>query len=237
VIDGRSILAIIPARGGSKGVPRKNLRQLAGKPLIAWTIDAAKAAQHIDRVILSSDDDEIIATAQMFGCEVPFVRPRELGDDHVPTAAVIAHALEHLPAYDYVILLQPTSPLRAVSDIETAIEQCVASGAAAVVSVCEAEHHPAWMYYLDDTMKMQPALPALARPTRRQELRPCYRLNGAIYVFQTTWFLRSLSFVDEHTRAFVMPLERSIDIDSEQELTLCELLMKGRRDEALQSCT
>lgn len=116
------ILAIIPARGGSKGVPRKNIRDLAGKPLIAWTIEEAKKSKYITRLILSSEDEEIIEAAKKYGCEVPFVRPIELAQDNTPGIEPVLHAIEKCPGYDYVLLLQPTSPLRTVEDIDGCIE-------------------------------------------------------------------------------------------------------------------
>lgn len=141
------ILAIIPARGGSKGVPRKNIRELAGKPLIAWTIEEAKKSKYIDRLILSTEDDEIIEVAKQYGCEVPFKRPIELAQDDTPGIDPVLHAIEQCPGYDYVVLLQPTSPLRTVDDIDGCIEQLLSSdGTNFCVSVTEPEKSPYWMY-------------------------------------------------------------------------------------------
>src|SRR5690242_3805240 len=141
----RSILAIVPARGGSKGVPRKNIRALAGKPLIGYSILAAKASRYIDRCILSSDDEEIISVARAAGCEVPFVRPAELASDAADGLDVVRHALKALPGkYDYVVNLQPTSPLRSTGDIDGAIELCVGTGARTCASVVEAQESPYW---------------------------------------------------------------------------------------------
>lgn len=116
-----TFLAIIPARGGSKGVPRKNIRNLAGKPLIAWTIEEAKKSKYINRVILSSDDNEIIEIAKNYNCEVPFVRPKNIAEDNTPGIDPVLHAIKQCPGYDYVVLLQPTSPLRTVEDIDGCI--------------------------------------------------------------------------------------------------------------------
>ena len=134
MIDGRSVLAIIPARGGSKGVPRKNIRPLGGKPLIAWTIEAAHRSAWIDRLILSSEDQEIIDTACAWGCDVPFVRPAELARDCTPGIDPVLHALKQLPSFDLVVLLQPTSPLRSAADIDRCIERCQRGGAPAAVT-------------------------------------------------------------------------------------------------------
>jgi N-acylneuraminate cytidylyltransferase len=137
MIEGQSVLAVIPARGGSKGVPRKNLRDVAGRPLIAWTIAAARGSSHIDRLVLSSDDEEIMETARRHGCDVPFRRPAELATDEADSMAVVMHAVETLAErYDYVVLLQPTSPLRASADIDGAIATCLRHMAPSCVTVC-----------------------------------------------------------------------------------------------------
>ena len=125
MIDNKRVLAIIPARGGSKGVPRKNIRNLAGKPLIAWTIKEGKKSKYIDRLILSSEDSEIIEIAKAYGCDVPFVRPEELAKDNTSGVEPVLHAVSKLEGYDIVVLLQPTSPLRTVTDIDKCIEKCI----------------------------------------------------------------------------------------------------------------
>ena len=137
-----STLALIPARGGSKGLPRKNVLPAGGKPLIAWTIEAALASACVDRVVLSSDDDEIMAVAEAYGCEVLFRRPPELSGDSASSLAVVSHALAQLPAFDHVMLLQPTSPMRLASDIDAAFELMCSQGAQACVSVCPVEESP-----------------------------------------------------------------------------------------------
>ncbi len=123
MIDEKKILAVIPARGGSKGVPRKNIRDLAGKPLIAWTIEAAKKSKYIDRLILSSEDPEIIAVAKSYGCEVPFVRKIELAQDDTPGIEVVLDAVQRCLGYTHVLLLQPTSPFRTHKHIDDLIEK------------------------------------------------------------------------------------------------------------------
>ena len=146
MISGKSILAIIPARGGSKGIPRKNIKLLAGKPLIAWTIDEAKKSIYIDRLILSSEDEEIIRIAKEWGCEAPFIRPAELAEDNTPGIDVVIHAIDALKEkYDYLVLLQPTSPLRKVEDIDRCIETCIDRNVPACISVSETMNHPYWM--------------------------------------------------------------------------------------------
>ena len=145
----KKILAVIPARGGSKGVPRKNIRPAGGKPLIAWMIAAAKGSGYIDRLILSSDDTEIIETAKKFNCDVPFIRPAELARDDSSASDVILHALENIPGFDYVMLLQPTSPLTQSRDIDNCIASCISSQVPAAVSVTTPGKNPYWMFRME----------------------------------------------------------------------------------------
>ena len=142
---GKRILGLITARGGSKGIPRKNVIDVGGKPLIGWTIDAAKESELLDRVVLSSDDDEIIQVATSMGCEAPFKRSADLSGDAASSADVVKDCLHRMPGYDYVALLQPTSPLRRTDDIDSAIRMCIDNDAPSCVSVCEAEESPYWM--------------------------------------------------------------------------------------------
>jgi len=226
MIGGKTVLAVIPARGGSKGVPRKNIRDVAGKRLIAWTIAAARKSVYIDRLILSSDDPEIIRVAGEWGCEAPFVRPAELARDDTPGIDPVLHALDALPdKYDYVVLLQPTSPLRAAQDIDGCIEKCSQTAAVACVSVTLPEKSPYWMFTLDGQGAMHPLLEAAGRYARRQDLPAVYALNGAVYVARTGWLAVTRTFVDAGTLAYVMPAERSLDIDSETDLLLAGMLL------------
>jgi CMP-N,N'-diacetyllegionaminic acid synthase len=224
VIDGGRVLAVIPARGGSKGVPRKNVRDAGGRPLIGWTIAAAKAAPSIDRVILSSDDDEIIRVARDLGCDAPFVRDAALAGDKTPTIDVLVDALDRCPGHDWIVCLQPTSPLRTTEDIEAAITRCREAGAPACVSVCLAQESPYWMYTLADGGKMQPLLP-VAPATRRQDLPAAYSLNGAVYIARAEWLRERRSFLQPETVAYVMPLERSLDIDTEADLLQLQAIL------------
>ena len=138
-----SVLAIISARGGSKGIPRKNIKPLAGKPLISWTIDVAKQATCIDRLVVSTDDEEIASVARDLGVDVPFMRPAELAADETPGMAPVLHAISQLPDYEWVLLLQPTSPLRSAEDIDGIWQFCQEQGAPSAVSVCEVVKLPA----------------------------------------------------------------------------------------------
>ncbi|MDD5249250.1 MAG: acylneuraminate cytidylyltransferase family protein [Rhodocyclaceae bacterium] len=226
MINGKAVLGIIPARGGSKGVLRKNIRAVAGKPLIAWTIEAAKKSEYIDRLVLSSEDAEIIRVANVWGCEVPFVRPVELAQDGTPGIAPVLHALDNLRGYDYVVLLQPTSPLRTTSEIDGCLALCEARGAPACVSVTEPAHHPQWMHTVDANQHLKPLVEHSA--TRRQDLPTVYAVNGAVYVAQVSWLPDSRSFIGDGTLGYVMPPLHSLDIDVEEDLILAECLLQRR---------
>lgn len=223
MIDGGKVLAVIPARGGSKGVPRKNIRVVAGRPLIAWTIEEARKSKYIDRLVVSSDDAEIIEVARSWGCEAPFVRPAELSRDESPGIDPVLHALDMLPGYDWLVLLQTTSPLRSVADIDGCLDRCVEAVANACVTVAPAEQSPYWMYSLGTDGRMQALLPTQVEVARRQDLPPAYLLNGAVYVARCEWLRRHRTFVNEETIGFVMPQERSLDIDTELDLQILDI--------------
>lgn len=225
MIADKSILAIVPARGGSKGVKRKNIRDAAGKPLIAWTIEEAKRSKYIDRLILSSEDEEIIAVAKAYGCEVPFVRPSELSKDETPGIDPVIHAVGALAeSYDYIVLLQPTSPLRKAEDIDGCIEKCVLGGFRSAVSVTEPDKSPYWMYLLDEKGLMTPVV-RTDTFNRRQDLPKAYALNGAVYVIERELLLDKKAFLTEGTVAYRMPKERSLDIDTELDLAIAGFVL------------
>lgn len=224
MITEKKVLAIIPARGGSKGIPRKNVRELSGKPLIAWTIEEAKKSKYIDQLILSSEDPEIIEVAKKYGCDVPFIRPEYLAQDTTPGIDPVLHALNKLSDYNYVILLQPTSPLRLTEDIDGCIEKMLEIEAPACVSVTEPDKSPYWMYTIRENDRMQPLIPQKEITVRRQDLPAVYALNGAVYVAQTDWLLETKSFLTNETTAFIMPKSRSYDIDTEEDWLLCEFI-------------
>lgn len=227
MINNKTVLAIIPARGGSKGVPRKNIRDLAGKPLIAWTIEEAKKSNYIDRLILSSEDAEIIQVAKRWGCEVPFVRPSELAQDDTPGIEPVLHAIYTLPEkYDFVVLLQPTSPLRTVADIDGCIEKCINEKANSCVSVAISEKSPYWMYNLNSDSTITPFVKTVEKHVRRQDLPQVYALNGAVYVAESGWLSEFKSFISDNTIGWVMPCNRSLDIDSENDLILLNYIIK-----------
>ena len=229
MIAGQQVLGIIPARGASKGVPRKNIRIVGGKPLIAWTIDAARQSKYLDRVVVSTDDTEIAEAARGFGADVPFLRPAELARDDTPGVAPVLHVIEKLPDYPWVTVLQPTSPLRNADDIDACIETCSRMKAPACVSVTEPMQSPYLMFTLDAGGRLAPLLGWERTSMRRQELPKAYALNGAIYVARADWLRKTRNLVTEETVAFVMPAERSLDIDSEMDFRILETLLGDQK--------
>lgn len=223
----KRLLAVITARGGSKGLPRKNVLLVDGKPLIAWTISAALKAKCIDRIILSSDDAEIIDVAKSWGCEVPFRRPAELAGDTATSVDVVLHAISQMPGYDYVMLLQPTSPLRTAQDIDSAFSLIEANESLSCASVCESEQSPYWMYRLTGDGRLVNLISLEGVAKRRQDLPPVYVLNGAIYVVKTDWFCQEKKFISEDCIAYVMPKDRSIDIDTGNDFAQFRSMVEG----------
>jgi CMP-N,N'-diacetyllegionaminic acid synthase len=220
------LLAVIPARGGSKGLPRKNILRVKNIPLIAWTIIAAHKSKVVDRLVVSSDDDDIIDAAVKWECEVPFRRPIELSTDTASSIEVILHAVEQLPGYEYVAILQPTSPLRTGDDIDDAFSMLLESGAPSCVSICESKESPYLMHALNVNGRINSLLEPLNGVTRRQDLPKSYILNGAIYIARVDWLIESKTFVTAETVGYVMPVERSIDIDNEIDLEHFRLLVE-----------
>jgi CMP-N,N'-diacetyllegionaminic acid synthase len=230
MIEGLSVLALVPARGGSKGVPGKNILPIGGKPLIAWTIDAARGSRYIDRLVLSSDDDAIIDAARRHGCEVPFVRDAALATDSTTSIDVVLDALVRLPGHDIVVLLQPTSPLRITDDIDAALERLVASGAPSCVTLRPAEEHPYWTFRLNEGAQLARfAEPPAGIPLRRQDLPPAWCLNGAVYAAHTKWFLRERSFLSAATVGHPMPAGRSLDIDTQADVARLRSMIETER--------
>lgn len=227
MIHGRKCLAVIVARGGSKGLPGKNVADLGGKPVVAWSVSAAKDSKYLDRIILSSDDDKIIEAAKAAGCEAPFRRPVALASDEAPVSKTLIHALDALDeAFDYLVLLQATSPLRTGEDIDGVLEACD-HGASAVVSVTAAAKPPEWLCALDKSNHLSPIIPGQGLRTRRQDLTTAYMPNGAVYAARTDWFRQHMSFYSDETVGFVMPTERSVDIDGVQDLMIARWLVQS----------
>jgi N-acylneuraminate cytidylyltransferase len=218
MIDQRTVLGIIPARGGSKRIPRKNLQLVLGKPLIAWTVEEARKSNYIDRLILSSEDSEIIMIARELGCEVPFVRPAELARDETTGTEPILHALEQLANYECVVVLQPTSPLRIVDDIDGCIRKFHQMRSSACVSLAKCRENPRLIFRMLTDEKLIPLLPDASSHAPSEQFSEFYKLNGAVYVASTRWLQISRSFIGEGTVGYEMPVERSLDIDTEDDL-------------------
>jgi CMP-N-acetylneuraminic acid synthetase len=219
------VLGVVTARGGSKGLPGKNLRLLAGKPLVAHTIDAARESRAFDRLVLSTDDDAIADASRSRGCDVPFMRPAELALDETPHLPVLQHAVAWLREYqryvpDAVMILQPTSPLRSAADITNAVALLETSGADSVVSVSEvpAHYNPMRTLRLDDggfATLFVSGQAVRRRINRRQDMPQAWTMNGAIYLFRTSVLDGpDASLYGDRTAAYVMPAERGISIDT-----------------------
>ena len=219
-------LAIIPARGGSKGIPKKNLIPIGKKPLIQWTIEAALKSNFIDKIIVSSDDDEILEFASGFQEIITLKRPKNLSEDNTPTEPVILHALEELRVdaneYTHCILLQPTSPLRTYKHIDTAIELIYKLKNNSLISVCEIERSVLKCFvknddgYLEGIRNNQ--LPFLPRQSLPQVLKP----NGAIFIFKTDFFVKNTSFWSSDCLPFIMDVEDSTDVDTMDDIQKIE---------------
>jgi len=226
----KKILAIIPARGGSKEVPKKNIRLLAGKPLIAHSIEQAKKSKYISRVIVSTEDEKIFKIAREWSAEV-IKRPQELAKDDAPTIDVIIHVLDSLRKEekyipDVVVLLQPTSPLRTSKDIDDAIELFLnCQNCLSLVSVTEFDHPPFWAMKIENKFLVSMFGGEYFR-MRRQELPKAYRPNGAIFIAPPKVLYEYRTFYTPKTLAYIMPPERSIDIDTEFDFLLAEFLIR-----------
>ncbi len=223
--DSRKYLAIIPARGGSKRLPRKNILPLAGKPLIGWTIEAALASKYIDTVLVTSDDDEILNVSREFGSQL-VRRPAVLAQDTSTSFDAIKHAVESTAEHDYIVLLQPTSPLRTSQNIDEAIELLEMRKADAVISVTQMEHNPLWANTLPENQSMAEFLREETLNLRSQDLPTYYRLNGAIYICKTSKFLDAGSFfLKENIYAYPMNQRNSVDIDLKMDFEVANALL------------
>lgn len=223
------VIAIIPARGGSKGLVGKNIKILNGKPLIAYTIQEALKSQYIERVIVSTDDPKIAEIGKEYGADVPFMRPEELAGDQIGSVDVLIHALDYLKhienkEYPYTCLLQCTTPFKTAEDIDKTIEKCIDSQMFdASVSLCEAEVNPLWTVKLEQDLLVDFIKGGNDIPMR-QELPKAYRLNGGIYVIDTEVLMSTRNLLPEKTTGYIMESIRSIDIDTEYDFKLCEFI-------------
>ncbi len=225
------VLAVVPARGGSKRLPGKNVRPLLGRELIAYAIECGKNAERVGATIVSTDSREIAEVARRHGAEVPFLRPKSLSTDRASSYDVLRHAVLWWEAnrgpVDIAVLLQPTSPLRSHEDVDAALALLSRAKADAVVSVSPAEPPPWWMVTLG---KGGTPRPVVRRPrqfvTPGQLLPPVYSLNGAIYALRRAFLFRGTPVLEGKTRCYVMPRERSVDIDHEEDFLLAEAMLR-----------
>lgn len=235
------VLGIITARGGSKSIPRKNIKLVAGKPLIAWTIEPALNCHSLNRVIVSTDDAEIEKVSRDWGAEVPFLRPAELAQDNSPHVDVIVHAIEWLMTNenycpDYIVLLQPTSPLRTAQDIDAAVALALQRDADCVISVSESPAHP----YLNKRVTEEGKLADFADMPKgylpRQSFPPAYVVNGAIYLARRDVLLRERMWYTSRTYPYIMSPEHSLDIDTPWDMYLADLVLRDRKGRSASSC-
>ncbi len=222
-----NIVAFIFARGGSKGVPRKNIRPLGGKPLIAHAIDTARASRHIQRVVVSTDDAEIAAAARQHGAEVPFLRPAELASDTASEWLAWQHALTALASpVDVFVSVPPTAPLRAVADVDACIEKLRAGDADIVVTVKRAERSPYFnMVCLDPDGAARLVIPPTGEIVRRQDAPKVYDMTTVAYAARPQFIMRSRGVFDGKVQAVIVPPERAVDIDTELDFAFAEFLL------------
>lgn len=233
------VLAVIPARGGSKGVARKNIRSIGGKPLIAYTIEMANAIQHmLYRAVVSTDDPEIESVARRYGGDVPFLRPAELSGDRVPTLPVLQHAVKFVEeqgqtTIDWVLLLQPTTPFRSIEDIDATLALAQQGGCDSIISVVQVfAEHPIFIKRIENE-RLLPFNLVEKEGTRRQDCHPpAYIRNGAVYLTRRDIIMNANSIWGKVIRPYVMPPERSVNIDGELDLKLAEALIRERQEQS-----
>ena len=226
------ILGVIPARGGSKSVPHKNLAPLNGKPMMVYTIEAAQNSQLMTHFVVSSEDEKIIQVARQYGAPAPFIRPAEFATDEAPSLPVVQHAVREMESrldivFDYVVMLQATSPLRTGADIDTALEKLIRTGADSVVSVVRiAHHHPARMRFIEDDLLVQLPMGEQKELQRRQDLPPVYIRNGAIFATRREVVMEKNSFLGKVSRPYLMPESRSSNVDTKFDFLVVEVMMQ-----------
>lgn len=232
---GKRILAIIPARGGSKGLPGKNIKNLCGKPLIAWSIEHALQSKYIDELYISTDSLDIALVAEQCGVKVPELRPNEYASDTAPSSAFILYTIEKLKnegqTFDYFILLEPTSPLRDVEDIDCSIEMLVNTpDADSIVGLCKAEDiHPAFMVKISIDGLLSP-YEAEMKTLRRQELSDVFFFEGTVYVSKVNAFIEKKAFYHDKTLPYIVPKWKSYEVDDIIDFTIIEAIMKLKLD-------
>lgn len=231
-INKHPVIGLIPARGGSKGVPRKNMRMVAGKPLIAFTIQAALNSRYMDYVYLSSDDDEILLCGNAMGAR-PIRRPAEFASDTASADDVVIHFFKEIPEQlieqdPYIVYMQPTSPLRSAQHIDLAFEQMEAQHAHTLISVVEMAKSPFKSFSMDANGRLQSLFDEKMSNARRQDLPKAYMPNGAIYIFRMSDFMDRVGFPSNGSVPFVMSEADSIDIDAEEDIRYLEYVLREK---------
>ncbi len=234
MIHDKRVLALVPARGGSKGLPRKNILPLDGRPLVSYPIMTARGSRYVDRVIISTDDAEIADVARQHGCDVPFLRPAELASDTAPSFAFMQHAIEFLHAqgdvYDYLLLLEPTSPLTESADVDRALERLDAhrDTADAIVGVCKVEAtHPVFCARVNEAGVLVPyAREDWKTPYRRQDIPDLFFFEGSLYISDVQVLLREGGFLHSRTMPYVVPRWKSIEIDEAFDMAIVETTLQ-----------
>lgn len=223
------ILAIIPARSGSKGLKDKNIKMMNGKPLIAYTIEAAQNSKIFEDIIISTDSEKYAEIVKKYGGSVPCLRDKKLANDNAKSSDVILDILNRVEKkYDSFIMLQPTSPLRTEKNIIEAYKMYLEKKANSVVSVCEMEHSPLWANILNEERRMDSFLKGIDVNKNRQELETYYRINGALYIANVEYFKKYQDFYYKDSYAYIMEKENSIDIDDELDFKIAEYLIKNK---------
>jgi len=227
--NGKTFLAIIPARGGSKRLPNKNILLLSGKPMLLWTVESAMQSKYLDEIILSTDSDDIIKVVENYKIKT-IKRPIELASDTAKTVDVVKHIIENIDKkYDFIVLLQPTSPLRTSNHIDEAIEQLIKLNADAIISVTEVDHSPLWCNILPESLSMENFISEDIKHKRSQDFPKFYRLNGAIYICKTKKLIEENTFfLKKNIYAYIMDKKSSIDIDEELDFKLAEIILKEK---------
>ena len=225
----KRFLAIIPARAGSKGIKDKNIIDLCGKPLIAYSIESALKSKYIDRVIVSTDGEKIAKVAKEYGADVPFLRPDYLASDTAKTIDCMMHCIEELynlgDKYDYVVLLQPTQPLRESYHIDEAIELILKEDEEGLVSICKVKEHPILMRKLNENSRVENLL-SISSTQRRQDFKEFYRVNGVIYINKINENLNLNTSLNDNKLAYIMDEKYSVDIDELLDVKIAKLMIK-----------
>ncbi|MBU0675965.1 MAG: acylneuraminate cytidylyltransferase family protein [Proteobacteria bacterium] len=232
----KTFLVIIPARGGSKGLPGKNIRPLCGNPLIAWSIESGRHSMHVDEVMVSTDSEEIAEIARRFGASVPFLRPIELAQDKTPTFDAVLHTINYYReiekrGFDYIVLLEPTSPLRESDDIDSMIEAVVdqAERYDAITSIGEVHEHPSIMKRIVDH-SLEPFCKELSQETRRQDNSPAYFPYGVAYIVKTEILLKEKTFYPERSTYYLIQRYQAYEIDDLYDFLCVEVIMQHRKE-------